>query len=187
MKEMTSNSKCNLGNAPFNMFPKRMGGCPGILLSSFSAHSEKRKIDLAWAAGMVDGEGSITVVRQAYQPDKNGNKRNPTLRLKLVIVQNDWATLDRLQRIIGGQSHLNDLPWNESQNRRCYQLQFDGVHALKAINKLAPYLYRKKQHMWAANQFWKEGQMGARPGRRGLSPAIISIREKWVSRLRKLN
>lgn len=144
-------------------------------------------LDLAWAAGLVDGEGSITVVRQTYQPDKNGNKRNPTLRLKLVIVQNDWSTLDRLQRIIGGQSHLNDVPWNDSQNRRCYQLQFDGIHALNAINRLAPFLYRKKQHSWAVNQFWKEGEMGTRPGRRGLNPTIILIREKWVARLRKLN
>lgn len=151
------------------------------------ARKMKAKLDLAWAAGMVDGEGSITAVRQIYQPDKNGRPRNPTIRLKLVIVQNDWSTLDRLRKILGCKAHLNEVPWNENHNSRIYQLQYDGANALEAINKLAKYIYRKKTHVHCANKLWAEGQMGVFSKGKRLSPSILAKREKWVARLRKLN
>lgn len=146
----------------------------------------RSKLDLAWAGGMVDGEGTITVVRQTYQPGKNGRRRNPTCRLKLVVVQNDWSTLDRLKKILGGVSYLNEVPLKPTHNSRIFQLQFDGAHALAAIEKLEPYLYRKKQHAHCAKSFWREGQMGTRPGRKGVAPAILAVREKWIARLRRL-
>lgn len=154
---------------------------------SCSVSDMQAELDLAWAAGLVDGEGSISAVRQTYQPDKNGRRRNPTIRLKLMIVQNDWSTLNRLQEILACKGYLNEIPWNENHNSRIYQLQYDGANALDAINKLAKYIYRKKHYVHCANKLWSEGQMGVFAKGKRLAPSILAMREKWVARLRKLN
>jgi hypothetical protein len=142
--------------------------------------------ELAWAGGFCDGEACITAVWQRYK-EKDGKQRPPTTRLKLAISQNCWSTLNRLQRILGETSYINEVPYNIGQNRRVYLLQYDGMHALKAIRKLAPYLYRKKKYVDVAERLVAEGKLGQRPGRNGWPPEVIEAREKWVAKLRRLH
>ena len=147
----------------------------------------KQLLDLAWAAGLVDGEGCITVVKQVYQPDENGSRRPPTFRFKLVIVQNCWSTLDHLQKIINEKGYLNQVPVSVHHNKRLYQLQYDGFHAYEAVKKLEPFLHRKRHHMHVVHQLFNEGKLGQKPGRKGWDEDTLTTREKLVRRLKKLN
>jgi hypothetical protein len=145
-----------------------------------------RLTDLAWAAGFVDGEGCITVVNQTYRP-KNGKQRPPTTRFKFVINQNCRSTLDRLQKILNETGYLNEVPFTEGLNRRSYTLHYDGKHALRAIKKLEPYLYRKRQYVHVAEKLFEEGKLGQRPGRSGWDKETLKAREKWMTRIRRLH
>ena len=142
--------------------------------------------ELCWAAGLVDGEGCITAVKQTYK-SKNGKQRKPTYRLKLMVNQNCYSTMEKLQSILDEKSYLTEMPMREFMNAKVYQLQFDGINALNAINKLEPFLHRKKQHVIISNKLWEEGQMGVHPGRNGFDPEVLKTREKLVNRLKKLH
>ncbi len=145
-----------------------------------------RDLDLAWAGGFIDGEGCITVANQTYLP-KNGKQRPPTPRFKLIVGQNCWSTLHRLQLILNERGYLNEVPMTVEQNRRVYQLQYDGKHAYKAVKKLEPFLHRKRQYVSIADKLFEEGLLGQRPGRKGWDVKTLKAREKWIRRLRKLH
>lgn len=147
----------------------------------------KRTVDLAWAAGFVDGEGCITTVMQTYKPDDAGHQRLPTMRFKFMISQNCRSTLDRLKEILGETGYVNEIPLNDGMNRRAWMLQYDGRHALKAVKKLEPFLHRKKQYIQVAEKLFEEGKLGQRPGRNGWDAKTLAAREKWAKRLRKLH
>lgn len=147
----------------------------------------RRVQDLAWAAGFVDGEGCITVVTQTYRPGRDGKQRRPTMRFKFTINQNCRSTLDRLQRILGETSYLNESTFTDGMNRRGWTLQYDGHHALRAVQKLEPYLHRKKQYVRVAEQLFDEGKLGQRPGRNGWDTKTLKAREKLAKRLRRLH
>jgi hypothetical protein len=144
-------------------------------------------VDRAWAAGFVDGEGCITVVKQAYQANKDGSQRSPTLRFKLMVVQNCWSTLKRLQTILDEKSYLNQVPVSVHHNKRLYQLQYDGFHAYEAAKKLEPFLHRKRHHMSVVHELFSDGKLGKKPGRKGWDAETLLIREKLVRRLKKMN
>lgn len=147
--------------------------------------SEKQN-DMAWASGFVDGEGCITAVYQKYKP-VNGKARNGTTRLKLMVNQNCWSTINRLQKIINENSSLTEMKMQLGMNKKAYMLQYDGRHALAAINKLKPFLHRKHQHAVVANALWTEGELGVKRGGRKLDPKLVKIRKYYVKRLRKLH
>jgi LAGLIDADG DNA endonuclease family protein len=147
--------------------------------------SEKQK-ELAWAGGFIDGEGCITAVYQTYKP-VDGKKRNGTTRLKLMVNQNCWSTINRLQKILNENSSLTEMKMQLGMNAKAFMLQYDGRHALNAINKLMPYLHRKHQHAVVANALWTEGQLGQKRGGRKLDPELVKIRKYYVNRLRKLH
>jgi len=142
--------------------------------------------DLAWAAGFVDGEGCISTVMQTYQPDEDGKQRPPTMRFKLTVSQNCASTLKHLQKILGEKSYLNEVTFTQDMNRRAWVLHYDGKHALKAIKKLEPFLHRKKQFVHVAEKLFEEGKLGQRPGRKGWDAETLRARNKWATRLRRL-
>lgn len=140
-----------------------------------------RIAELGWAAGFVDGEGCITAVRQKY---KNPNHRG--IRLRMHVGQNDLASLQRLQRILGVKSHINQVKWNASQTRPIYSLNLDGRHALEALYMLEPFLYRKQHQARTCFELWEHGKMAERPGRRGVSQEVWEIREYYLKRLQRM-
>lgn len=146
----------------------------------------KRAVELAWAGGFVDGEGCITVAIQNYKP-VNGKPRPPTPRFKLMINQNCRSTLDRLHRIVGETGYINEVTLTPGLNRRAWTLQYDGMHALKAVKKLEPYLHRKRQYVQVAEKLFVEGKLGQRPGRNGWDEDTLKARAKWIKRIKRLH
>ena len=81
------------------------------------------KADIAWAAGLVDGEGCISGT-------KNGT-------VTLAIAMCDAQCLWRFHRIIGG----SISPWFERPNRTAFRrVSLSGKNALAAIEKMRPWL-----------------------------------------------
>lgn len=158
-----------------------------VAVPAISVSFVRRLADLAWAAGFVDGEGCITVVNQTYKPDADGKQRPPTPRFKFMITQNCRSTLERLKKILGETGYLNETTFTDGMNRRGWVLHYDGMHALKAVKKLEPFLHRKKQYVQVAEKLFDEGKLGQRPGRNGWDAKTLRAREKWAKRLRRLH
>lgn len=92
-----------------------------------------------WAAGFADGEACIHVARQTYQ----GNRRD-TYVLRVSIVQNDLQLLQFFQKGLGIHAGIYAVKRNIGQNRQCYSLNYNGIHALQLILLLGPFLVRKR-------------------------------------------
>ncbi|MTI62272.1 MAG: endonuclease [Methylophaga sp.] len=138
-------------------------------------------MEMAWAAGFVDGEGCICIARQTYK-----DRPNVSHRLKLTVTQNNYEVLSELQGIIGEPSFISMLTRTEKMNRNSYALVYDSKHALSAIRKLKPFLRRKQFEADAAEKMWEEGMMGKRPGMKGWPPEVYQTREKWARKITRL-
>lgn len=141
----------------------------------------KSIVNLAWAAGFVDGEGCIHSVEQTYK----GRERS-CHRIKLTISQNNLEILEDLKEILGEPCFISKIKRTKSTNRQGYQLVYDSKHALNAIKKLQPLLRRKQYEAEIAEKMWVEGKMGQRPGSKGWPPEIYEIRKKWAKKLSRL-
>lgn len=136
---------------------------------------------LSWAAGFADGDGCIGIAKQKYK-----DRDTVCHRLKFTFVQNNLEVLEDVQNIIGESSFIAKLKRDSKSNRQAYALVYDSAHALRAIQKLKPFLRRKQYEAEIAQQMWVEGKMGQRPGPKGWSADIYDIREKWAQKLSRL-
>ncbi len=92
-------------------------------------YNDTYELELAWAAGFFDGEGSTNI-----------SKTKTGWYLRISIVQNDREVLDRFHKAIGGlgkvtgpnQYSYNKNPW--------YRYSLVGSKAHAALGLLFPYL-----------------------------------------------
>jgi hypothetical protein len=138
-------------------------------------------IRLSWAAGFIDGDGCISGIIQRYK-----DRKTPSVRLVVSVVQNDIHTLQVLQKILDEKSHLFTLKRQRCHNRQAYELLYAGRHAISVLQKIEPYLIRKKMECWAAQELHREGCLSVRPGPNGHPEAVHRARAYWVNKLRNL-
>lgn len=101
------------------------------------------EIELAWAAGIVDGEGCVSVVRVPY-----GH------RLQLDVGNTSLAMVTRLHEIIPGRVYP---PYADSigKAKPRYQYRANGKKAEDALRAILPYLVVKKAQAVEAITFFE--------------------------------
>ena len=123
-------------------------------------------VDLAWAAGFLDGEGCIHISKQRY-----AGKRTPTYRLGVHIAQNDRSVLEAFCQAVGLLAPIYPVKRASNHRKQCYTLNFNGHVALRLLRLLTGFLKRKQQEAQAAFAFWAEGGIGV-PGNGQPVPAL---------------
>lgn len=144
-----------------------------------NAISAATTIELAWAAGFIDGDGSIG----AYWDAMPGDRRVPTVRIRLTVAQNDLPTLQRLQAILGERSVIYPLRRAPCHNKPMWNLVVNGSHAMAALRKVAPYLVRKQPEFLVCEDLHARTR---RPGRAGYPPHEVKSRKALVNKLARL-
>lgn len=137
--------------------------------------------EIAWAAGLFDGDGCVLISKQ-QQP----GRAHPTYRLCLCLVQNCIETVKRFRRILGLKACLVTVRRTNQQNRVVYDLRYDGVHALRVLQLLKPDLFRKAVEADVAIEAWSRCAMGVLPGCAGLPDAVWKAREQYYKKLQRL-
>ncbi len=102
-----------------------------------------REIDLAWAAGIVDGEGSIGV----YSGGRHGTRR-VQYALRLSVVNCDPRMLLRLREMFGG-----GLKPRTNVRRNKWEWAVYSTSAGRVIKMLQPYLVCKADQAALALEF----------------------------------
>ena len=136
---------------------------------------------LAWAAGFIDGEGCIAVSRVRLH-----GRKNETYRMTLNVTQNHLPALLRLQQVLGQPSHLYQVRRTVQHNKQVHSLNYDGIHALRAIARVAPYLVRKRMEARVALSYRRRGAMGVHPGPTGYPAHVWRWREHVRRKLQRL-
>ena len=135
---------------------------------------------LAWAAGMLDGDGCVAIVKQTYP------NRASTYRLVVQVTQNDLQTLKHFRVCVGVPAQIHEVKRRIGHNRQVYALMYSGPKAVLVLQRLAAHLVRKRPEAEVALSFIEKGQVGRRFGGRGVPPSIEQIRISHYNKLRAL-
>jgi hypothetical protein len=135
---------------------------------------------VAWAAGIIDGEGCITISRQ--RPG-TGGRVNPSHRLYLKVTMGHQPTVELLRQIFRvGSVHLQrGGRWNDAHTWLVAARQAGDV--LLAVR---PYLFTKAVEADLALQFLDlpRSPRGGRGGNQPLPPELLAERERLFAALR---
>lgn len=135
---------------------------------------------LEWAAGLLDGDGCISIVRQTYP------RRASTLRLTVSISQNCRQTLEHFQASVRIPGTLNEMKRRVEHNKQVYVLNYNGPSARALIERLQGCLYRKRHEAAVALEFCELGQISRRFGRAGVPLHLQALRESYYKKLQAL-
>jgi len=130
-----------------------------------------REILLAYAGGLIDGEGCIGIYY-------NSVNHNYQLRISVEMVHKDG--LEILDKLFGGRWYNQAA---KQPRRARYKWMIFNLTAANALKELLPYLYVKKEHANVA----LTGCWDAFRGGKTLSQEEIKIRESIHGQMKKLN
>lgn len=105
-------------------------------------------VELAWLAGIVDGEGSIFIMKAARKD--RARSFNYVLR---VSVQSTDRIMARSCYEISGEGACMDAVTKQDNNSNTYKWQVSCTKASETLKKLLPYLRVKKQQAEVAIKF----------------------------------
>lgn len=149
-------------------------------LDEFDEGAGAPRPSLEWAAGMLDGDGCIAVIRQPFR------NRRPIYRLIVSVVQNCRQTLEHFRRCVGVDGVIYDVKRKLEHNKQVYTLNYSGPKALLVIRRLRAYLVRKRLEALVAISFCLNGQISRRFGPRGVPPDVEAVRVAHYLKLRAL-
>ena len=101
-----------------------------------------RKTDLAYVAGIVDGEGSISIIAQKTSKNRFGH----TFFVQVSVANtNEWL-VRQLQMFFGGSVYYNKrkVERGEGNWKPVYKWQIDTNGAVQFLVAILPYLKLKK-------------------------------------------
>ena len=125
------------------------------------------KIDLAWVAGILDGEGYVG----AY---KMGN----FTRLKVAVTNTDPKMILKLYDMFGG----NLYAFPPSPRKQVYSWSVQDSHATKVIAQVFPYLVTKADQARIALKF---ADTYVDNGKK-LADGVFEKRKEWAEELKRL-
>lgn len=105
--------------------------------------------DLAWAAGIIDGEGSIFIMKQG----RKDRERDRNYILRVSVQSTDpYMTKELLRLFKDGAVFTQELD-KRPNNSNTLKWQISGHRAAKVLEKLLPYLRVKHEQAVAAIEF----------------------------------
>jgi hypothetical protein len=135
---------------------------------------------LAYIAGLVDGEGCVTLYGTG---DKRAVHRMACFAPKLVIEMTDHDLIVWLREQTGVGSIHRHVPKNLRAKIR-YRWQVKGQQAVTLLRHLIPWLRLKKQH---AELLFAFASTVTKRCKSGLTQKVITRREVLVAGIRQLN
>ena len=145
-------------------------------------------VDLAYAAGIMDGEGTIGVTELSPGYESGNRKRrrkSPSFRDYIAVVMSDPLVPMWLSSTFGGAVY--EYPPRKPNHKPTYHWRLSGQKAAEFCGLLLPYLRLKHEQAKLVIAF--RGQLNAAPNPRahGLSEESIEERREVVAKVHRLN
>jgi len=153
----------------------------------YTKSMEATREDLAYIAGLVDGEGSITIGRRGQRPDNGGH--SPQHNLVVSVVNTHLPTLQWLQETIGAGA-IHYKPRNGSLGTKdCYVWKLGGnQQAHDFLTAVRPWLRMKADQCWLGLEFLAQRTSFLTAGRgHYLSGEELALREGFYLAMRSAN
>lgn len=133
-------------------------------------------MDLAWAAGIIDGEGSIVISRS----------RESEFQLQLQVIATSQAMIDRIHAI-AGDGHIYTYPGRTPRAQATWRWQIRNHRAAAFLQRVLPYLVVKTEQATLGIDF--ASGLAAHGGGTGRHVAAeeIARRADIYTRMRAMN
>jgi hypothetical protein len=136
------------------------------------------KADLAYAAGIIDGEGCIQIMHSIL----HGHIQSWKVYLEINMCSK--KVLDKMAGLFGGVVKLYGV--RPEQHYRQFRWQLYGTKAIDAIRQMRPYLIEKKSQAALAIDFYNHQKRCKYCSGHPLSPSILAKREKMRREMQEL-
>jgi hypothetical protein len=137
--------------------------------------------DLAYTAGIFDGEGYISILRVQTKNRKNG--RTHDYLLVVGMSNTDRRTIETLKKQWGGTTMLDNRVY---PNRKpIFMWRATALVALRFIKDIYPYMRVKKPQATLGMRF--QSQLSHKWGRAGMPDKELARRDNLCVQIRALN
>lgn len=133
------------------------------------------KTDCAYIAGIIDGEGWISIIHFLHH-----NRQSWQMRVGVAVTSH--KIIDKIVGIFGGYKHSRK---RDGTNFVIYDWFIYSEKAYEMLKKIKPYLKEKKAQADVAIQFYVH-QRNYYKNCRELTPQELDIRAKYKERLKQL-
>jgi hypothetical protein len=140
--------------------------------------------DWAWAAGFIDGEGSVRI-RHIHNKRKNTHSYGVSLSASQIVRE----PLEKLELMFGGATCLKaPVEYQRATHAPYYTWMNTGTSAVAAIQVILPWLTVKREQAKLALEFQEivVQRKGARHTYR-LKESDLAIRRHYFDKMRELN
>lgn len=116
-----------------------------------TGNPEVSEADLAWLAGILDGEGSIAT----WLVTRRSGAKLPYV--KISVANTDWSMIARVKYLfwaLSGRKYKATEKWQTGQKRRQWQVFCNRRASMAAILRAVfPYLVTRRRQAWAAMEW----------------------------------
>jgi hypothetical protein len=135
-------------------------------------------LNLAWAGGIIDGEGCIHIKRSGVTP--TSKNRTPHFSLELLVTMVEEETVREMQRLFDVGRVFAHTPHG---CRTAFRWQCSTQAAVDVICNVLPFLRNKRHQAELGLQFIDIGT--ARGGKKLTDPALLAAREAIYWQMRE--
>lgn len=144
-------------------------------------YSELPPTTLAYAAGLIDGEGCIRVGK--YHDTRNGRRLG--FRGQLSIGMTDRKALEWLRDTLGGNFYLGRTSYDRT--KAAYNWTMRTTDAARLLTAILPYLIIKREQALMLIEFAATLHQPGKWGRAGLPSSLLAHRAGLAARSLELN
>ena len=146
---------------------------------------ELKDTELAYAAGVVDGEGCICIiVHRPYSGRKYGEMKTPLHSLQVSVTNTRYELMEWFQERFDGAIYSKPGISNFITRQPCFTWQVVANKAQHFLQLIQPYMVIKAEQVVLAIQF-QERRSGSH-GRR-VTPEMLQERDSFKERMTQLN
>lgn len=134
--------------------------------------------ELAWAAGIVDGEGCISI----SVTNPHGQSISPTYKLSLTVSMTNFKTIERLHEIFGVGCLYEYEPSPKMGRMRSKRIVVLGRRVCDVLRLIRPYMVTKAYYADVAMEF--DAIPNTYDCLRGVLPETLALKEQLRLKMR---
>lgn len=145
-------------------------------------------VDLAYAAGLIDGEGTIGITELApggARPDGRCSRKSPQHRIYAAVTMTEPAAILWLHVTFGG--HFQALKARRPHHKPTFRWSATSQTAAEVCDLIAPYLKVKRAQAEIAARFYRERLAGNFQGSAGVPADELAARRAALAEIKSLN
>lgn len=140
------------------------------------------KVQRAYAAGIIDGEGCISLYKNKSETCVRGFRH----RASVAMTNTDLRLVRRFQAWFGGTVHTLKERRNSHMRKTCYQWRLNSISDMEnCLSLIEPFLFIKRKQAQVVQEFLTDGGKGY--GGKGVSEEEWERRQRLLRQMQRLN